>query len=721
MFTNAVKRPVSHFKILIRRIEPQQSGKTLVSIFSMFKNFREFLARIKIYRNSDKIHSELDVLLSSAAEQTALEDQLNWLVKLLQWIRYEGLVASSPVARLKFLLQVLERNLEWKKDVAHILRRVIREVSGLEMYTETGLPKELGVWGEALDRILMKMLPTPPLDSELGYLLWALFPKSTDPEWISAIDNDTFEKLIQLFNYEVDTDELDWNRLGADMEDALMYLVIQVRAIGLSPSIRRRLDKQNFRDSAFFALVRGMEEFLAAYQTHEREKFFEKASRFRMIVWECRRELIQVHKHLDEYGVSIGLVFQMMRLRAYLQRIDSLIEILINEKVDCKKVTGFVAKLVAENQDLRSVGSILSQNVSFLARKLVERAAETGEHYITRTKAEYRKMLQKAAGGGAITALTVYAKFAILALGLSAFMEGFFASINYSLSFVIIHLVGFTLATKQPAMTAPALAEKMQNVDSEEGMNELVTEIVHLIRSQVCAVFGNVMFVVPVVLVIDTIYSLLFGGHILGQAKAQYSFHSVDILGPSIVYAAFTGVLLWISSLAAGWGDNWFALNSLKKRLSRSPTLITIFSKRGARKISLFFEKNMSGLCGNISLGVMLGMVPEILKFLGVPLDVRHVTLSSGQLGASIPVLGFDFVSTPMFWRAVAGILVIGAMNLLVSFGMAFMLAIKARSINTPQRRAIRQALRKRFFANPLSFVLPVGATIQKKPQNSHH
>lgn len=687
----------------------------------MFKKLREFLARIKIYRNSDKIHSELDVLLSSAVEQTLLEDQLNWLVKLLQWIRYEGLSASQPVARLRFLLQVLDRNLEWKKDCARILRRVIREVSGLEMYTETGLPKELGVWGEALDRLLMKMLPTPPLDSELGYLLWALFPKSTDPEWISAIDNDTFEKLIELFGYEVTTEELDWNRLGADMEDALMYLVIQVRAIGLSPAIRRRLDKKNFRDSAFFALVRGMEEFLAAYQTHERENFFEKASRFRMIVWECRRELIQVHKHLDEFGVSIGLVFQMMRLRAYLQRIDSLIEILINEKVDCKKVTGFVANLVAENQDLRSVGSILSQNVSFLARKLVERAAETGEHYITRTKAEYRKMFQAACGGGAVTGLTVYLKFAIIALGLSAFMEGFFASINYSVSFVIIHLVGFTLATKQPATTAPALAEKMQNVDSEEGLNELVTEIVHLIRSQVCAVFGNVMFVVPVVLLIDTIYSLLFGGHILGEAKALYSFHSVDILGPSILYASFTGVLLWLSSLAAGWGDNWFALNSLKKRLSRSPTLITIFGKRGARKMSLFFEKNMSGLCGNISLGIMLGMVPEILKFLGVPLDVRHVTLSSGTLAAAIPVLGVDFLSTPVFWRAVAGIAIIGPLNLLVSFAMAFMLAIKARSINTPQRRAIRKALRQRFFANPLSFVLPVGSTIQTKPSNHGH
>ncbi len=81
-----------------------------------------------------------------------------------------------PLTRLRFLLLVLERNGEWKKDVAQILRTVVQEVSGLELYTETGLPKELGLWGEFFDRLTMKILPMPPLDHELGYLFWALFP-----------------------------------------------------------------------------------------------------------------------------------------------------------------------------------------------------------------------------------------------------------------------------------------------------------------------------------------------------------------------------------------------------------------------------------------------------------------------------------------------------------------------------------------------------------------
>lgn len=695
----------------------------------MFGRLKALKNRIVKYKQSGKVRSDLDVLLSAAKDQRQLEDQLQWLVQLLQWVRYEGAVDSHleketgrlPVARLRFLLMVLERNPEWKKNVAMILRTVVHEVSGLELYTETGLPKELGLWSELIDRLTMKVLPTPPLDHELGYLFWALFPDKDDPQWLASIDNVTFDKLVELFHYEVGSEERGWNRLGSDLEDALVYLIIQIRAIGLSPAIRYRLDKPNFRDSAFFALVRGLEEFMNAYHAGDKNQALEKASRFRMIVYECGRELDQVHRHLDEYGVSIDLVFQMTRLRTYLQRVESLLEILLTEKLDSRKVTSFLSKLVAENQDLRSIKSLLSQNISLFARKVVERAAETGEHYITRSKEEYRRMLQAAGGGGAVTAVTVYVKMGIIAIGLSGFMEGFLASLNYALSFVAIHLLGFTLGTKQPAMTAPALAEKMQDVGTEKGMADLVTEITHLIRSQVASVLGNVLFVAPTVVLIDSSFYLLFGKHLMSLEKAQYAFKSVDILGPAAFYAAFTGILLWLSSVFAGWGDNWFALNSLRKTLARSPALRAIFGKRGARNIAVFLEKNVSGLLANISLGVLLGMVPEIMKFIGLPLDVRHVTLSSGTLGGAITVLGVEFIKTPEFWRAVVGIFFIGALNVSVSFSMALWVAIKARGINPPQRRAIRKAVMKRFFTHPLSFFLPVGPDIVKSSQGHGH
>ncbi|WP_413557371.1 site-specific recombinase [Bdellovibrio sp. HCB209] len=696
----------------------------------MFEQLRNYFHRFKLHRQRGHVHSDLDALLSFASDQKHLEDQLHWLVMLLRWVRYEANIEGQEerggadghiaIARLRYVLMVLERNPEWKRDVAVILRSVVKNVSGLELYTETGLPRELGVIGEFFDRLIMKMLPSPPLDHELGYLFWELFPSAKDPVWVASIDHVLFAKLLDLFNYQVSPTESDWNRLDRDMEDALIYLGIQVRAIGLSPAIRHRLDKQSFRDSAFYALVKALEEFMTAHASGRPEIFFEKASRLRLVVWECRRELSQVHKHLDEYGVSVNLVFQMTRLRIYLQRIDSLVDILITDVPDAKKVTSFLAGLIEENHELQSVGALLSQSINLLAKKVVERAAETGEHYITRTKEEYRRMVTAAAGGGFVTAFTVYIKTGILAVGLSEFMIGVAASMNYAISFVVIHLVGFTLGTKQPAMTAPALAERMREVDSEEGMERMVDEIAHLIRSQVAAVGGNVLMVIPTTLLIDAMYFLLSGKHIMSEASAMKAFTSVDIFGPAIFYAAFTGILLWLSSLFAGWGDNWYALNSLRTTLGRSPTLMTIFGRVGARKIALFFEKNISGLLGNISLGVMLGMTPEIMRFMGIPLDVRHVTLSSGTMGAAMPVLGVGFLKTWLFWRAVIGVLFIGFFNVSVSFAMAFWVAIKARAVTPPTRRAIRKAVFRRLLHHPLSFFLPVGKTVPKSAPGGH-
>lgn len=675
----------------------------------MLSSFKAFRLRLLQYRHRDKIHSDLDSLLSSASENRTFEDKLYWLVRLLQWVRYEGVMGREPLVRLRYLLMVLDRNPEWKLEVARTLRSVVHKVSGLELYTEAGFPKELGLWGEFVDRLVLKFLPPPPLDQDLGYLFWSLFPDKDDSQWISSMEEETFSRIVSLFNYEVAAHEAGWNRFHSDIEYSLNYLVIQVRAIGLSPAIRHRLNDPTFNNSAFFGLARGLEEFFNAYHASDAALAFEKASRLRMMLWECGQELEQVHRHLDEYGVSINLVFQMMRLRIYIHRIESLLEILITEKIDHRKITGFLAKLVDENLELRSLKSLLSQNISLFARKIVERAAETGDHYITRTKEEYRHMLQAAGGGGAVTAVTVYVKMGVMSLGLSSFMEGLLASLNYALSFVAIHLSGFTLGTKQPAMTAPALADKMQDVDSEEGIQELVIEIAHLIRSQVASILGNVLFVVPTVIIINLAFFAFFGNNVMSVEKAIYAHKSVDILGPSIVYAGFTGILLWSSSIVAGWGDNWYALNSLRKSLARSPALCALFGKRGARSIAIFLEKNMSGLLGNISLGLFLGMSPEILKFFGIPLDVRHVTLSSGTLAAALPVLGVEFLKTWDFWRAVLGIFFIGVVNVGVSFGLALVIAIKARAVNTPQRAAIRRALRKHFFTHPLSFFLPFG------------
>jgi site-specific recombinase len=126
-----------------------------------------------------------------------------------------------------------------------------------------------------------------------------------------------------------------------------------------------------------------------------------------------------------------------------------------------------------------------------------------------------------------------------------------------------------------------------------------------------------------------------------------------------------------------------------------------------AQRWAHWWRLNVSGVAANVSLGFLLGLVPVVLQFFGLPLDVRHVTLSSGQLGAALGALGPALLVQAAFWWCVAGIAVIGFLNLSVSFGLAFVLALRSRGVKLRDRSRIWAAIRRRLRTNPLSFVVP--------------
>jgi site-specific recombinase len=364
--------------------------------------------------------------------------------------------------------------------------------------------------------------------------------------------------------------------------------------------------------------------------------------------------------------------------------------------------------LVRENQARKSVTNLLRGNFQLLTRKIVERNAETGEHYIARTAQEYGQMVRHAAGGGAITALTIWFKTVIFGWHLAGLQQGLASSLNYAASFVGIQLCGFTLATKQPATTAPALAARMHQVREPAALEALVDEIVFLIRSQFAAILGNICLVVPTVLGLHFLILLLSGAPMMNEAKATATLHSLSILGPSFFFAALTGVLLWASSLVAAATENWFVYHRIGDALEADQRLKRLFGTKRNARISHFLTRNIAGFGGNISLGFMLGLLPELAAFAGLPLDVRHITLSSGSAAAAVACLGSGVLLTWLFWLAALGILLIGVLNVGVSFLLAMLVAIRARNVRGTERRSIYVALWKRLCQQPASFVLPV-------------
>ena len=122
-------------------------------------------------------------------------------------------------------------------------------------------------------------------------------------------------------------------------------------------------------------------------------------------------------------------------------------------------------------------------------------------------------------------------------------------------------------------------------------------------------------------------------------------------------------------------------------------------------RLANYVENNLGALAGNFSLGCMLGGVWALGMLFGLPLDVRHVTLSSAQLGYSIVVL--DSSSWPMIAMAGIGVALIGVVNLAVSFALALTVALRARNVTFAQGRSLIWLLLKRFSALPRDFFLP--------------
>ena len=200
---------------------------------------------------------------------------------------------------------------------------------------------------------------------------------------------------------------------------------------------------------------------------------------------------------------------------------------------------------------------------------------------------------------------------------------------------------------------------------------------------------------------------MALGAPLVDAEEAAHVFESLTLLGPSAFYAAFTGVLLFASSLIAGYVENWFVWHRLDSAIAWNPRFISRLGAARAQRWAAYWRANISGFASNISLGLLLGLVPPIAMFFGLPLDVRHITSSTGQLAAAVGSQGLGLLQGSAFWWCVAGIAMIGALNVAISFFLAFRVAMRSRGIRLADRSRIHRAIRVRMWKRPLSFLLP--------------
>ena len=198
------------------------------------------------------------------------------------------------------------------------------------------------------------------------------------------------------------------------------------------------------------------------------------------------------------------------------------------------------------------------------------------------------------------------------------------------------------------------MAAKLKELGSGDAIESFVDEITHLVRSQVAAVLGNVLVVMPVVLGIALLMLHTLGTPPISEKQALHVLESLHLLGPSVFLPPSRGAAVCLQHHCRVDGK---LVRAGAHGLGHSiqPTHHPPAGTQRARHAGrVFLRENISGFAANISLGFMLGLVPVIATFFGLGLDVRHVTLSAGQIAAACATLGLEVLHQPGFWWAVA-------------------------------------------------------------------
>uniref|UniRef100_C5CJF5 Putative site-specific recombinase transmembrane protein n=1 Tax=Variovorax paradoxus (strain S110) TaxID=543728 RepID=C5CJF5_VARPS len=629
-----------------------------------------------------------------------------WLIDVFDWLRGDRASPQAAVGRMSLLLDAVEARPELRGRLRAWWRAFTQAVDLTTLLADYGFAPRTAFVSELTERLRRKILPGTPETTDASDLFRMVLPGAFDAGWIALLDDAQLARIGNLLaDAALDDDGAPRGR--HTVMDAVTYCSSQVVAAGFSPELRLRMSAAS-ESRAFHALMSDLDALREQmFRAPRNEDALQAAFlAFRDRLDACRASASSVYTHLEDNGISVGLVFRLRQLRERVLRIRELLDCLISP-APAPSVARLVGRLVLAGGERNSIRALIASNSSMLAAKVTERSAETGEHYITRDRASYLQMVRKAAGGGALTALTVLLKFGIYSLALSAFWSGLWSGLMYAASFVAIQLLHLTLATKQPAMTAPAMAARLRDIKTDAAVADFVDEVANLVRSQVAAVLGNVGLVVPAMLALALLVQFALGRPLLDAAHAAATLQSLSLAGPTALFAALTGVLLFAASIVAGWTENAFVLHRLDSAMRYNPRIGAFLGAARARRWATFMRTHISGFASNISLGLMLGLLPAFAGFFGLGLDVRHVTLSAGQIAAAAASTGMAVLQQPALWWAVAAIPVIGALNVSVSFYFAFRLALRAHSVSLGDRARIRSAIWARWRSRPISFFLP--------------
>lgn len=646
------------------------------------------------------------------------QDPLILLTELVDQLRPKNPEdIESATARIQSLTFMLEADPKLRKQVRDSIETLFSTRKAGSLYVALGILPITGFFSETWRRITHTLLPdVQNPDEYLGDMLQSLFSRKTDEIWVAGVEEEVWITLLKSLHFDEEADPKTLPGGLPAMLHSLWLLSYRMTVIGFDPELMRLDSNLSRTESPFLAQNLETRAFIECcmHRWDDPDAVSEDEKQLLVLFDQCREAVERLHRRSAQAGTSLQLTYKLQCLRDHIKRGEQLAMIAGELQRDRSGRTAYppiidlFKTLIFASCRKNDLRTFWQQNLEITARRVTEYAGKAGEHYITEGRKEYFSLARAAMGAGLFIATMAMIKLALHDVHLAPLNEMLAYGLNYGLGFMIIYMVGFTVATKQPAMTANALAASIGEARGKvRDLENLITLIARTTRSQIIAIIGNVSVAIPMAIAISFLIFLLTGHQGISPEEAEklLAGHHPFTSG-ALLYAGVAGVCLFLSGLIAGYFDNLAIYNRVPQRIKQLQWPRRFFGEERLERFADYVESHTGALAGNFIFGMMLGSAWGIGMLVGLPIDIRHIAFSSAYLGYAAAAYDFAPPLAPFIWACV-GVAGIGIVNLSVSFALALFVALRARGVTFSQGRQLVRGIGRRLLTQPRDFFLP--------------
>ncbi len=279
---------------------------------------------------------DLSTLLDSLDPEAASVQRHLWLIRWAAWVRGDCTSVDTSLSRIGLFLDALAQRPQTRALMQRWWGALLDTVDVTALLADHGFASRAGFVNEFSTRLGLKLLPATPETTDASTLFSLVFSHPFDSDWLTALDPASLARLADLLQAPAPVPELRGSQSlmapwrGA-VAQAISFCTSQIRASGFTPELRLRMSAAAREAEPFHTLAADFDALHRALMIsgdqhgdaceRERDHFLSQLDA-------CKQAAASVYAHLDEYGISVGLVFQLRQLRARVLRIHALLNCL---------------------------------------------------------------------------------------------------------------------------------------------------------------------------------------------------------------------------------------------------------------------------------------------------------------------------------------------------------------------------------------------------------